>query len=70
VLTVTDEEAVDAARKLALVEGIVCGFSSGAAVAAALKVASLPENRGKSVVTICPDSGERYLSTSLYKIKK
>ena len=67
IVTVTDEDAIEAARKLALVEGVLGGFSSGAAVAAALQVASLPENKNKTIVTICPDGGERYLSTNLYK---
>ncbi|MBS4022131.1 MAG: cysteine synthase A [Dethiobacter sp.] len=66
IITVTDGEAIEAARKLAQAEGILCGFSSGAAVAAALRVASLPENRDKTVATICPDGGERYLSTNLF----
>lgn len=67
IVTVIDEEAIEVARKLALVEGVLCGFSSGAAVAAALQVASLPENKNKTIVTICPDGGERYLSTNLFK---
>jgi len=66
VVTVTDQEAVEAVRRLAQTEGVLCGFSGGAAVAAALRVASLPENRDKTVVTVCPDSGERYLSTNLF----
>lgn len=65
--TVSDEEAVHAARALASTEGILCGFSSGAAVAAALRIAGLPQNKGKTVVTVCPDSGERYLSTNLFE---
>jgi cysteine synthase A len=64
--TVSDEEAIWAARKMAQLEGVLCGFSSGAAVAAALRVANLPGNRGKTVVTVCPDGGERYLSTTLF----
>ncbi|MEW6242974.1 MAG: cysteine synthase A [Bacillota bacterium] len=62
IVTVSDAEAAETARKLALLEGIFCGFSSGAAVAAALRIAARPENTGKAVVTMCPDGGERYLS--------
>ncbi|EEG77653.1 cysteine synthase A [Dethiobacter alkaliphilus] len=63
---VSNEEAMASARRLAEAEGILGGFSSGAAVAAALRVASLQENKGKLVVTVCPDGGERYLSTNLF----
>jgi cysteine synthase A len=64
--TVTDQEAVETARQLAQMQGILCGFSSGAAVAVALRMASLKHNKGKTIVTICPDGGERYLSTNLF----
>jgi cysteine synthase A len=67
VIRITNEEAYDFTRRLAKEEGILAGPSSGAAVAAALKVASLPENEGKLIVTILPDSGERYLSTDLFE---
>lgn len=63
---VTDDEAVAAARKLALQQGILGGFSSGAAVAVALRLAAQPKNQGKTIVTVCPDGGERYLSTDLF----
>lgn len=66
VLTVRDEEAAETARRLAREEGILAGISSGAAVAAALRVANRPQSRGKTVVVILPDTGERYLSTGLY----
>jgi len=66
VLPVTDAEAFDTARRLAREEGIFAGVSSGAATAAALKVAARPESRGKLIVVILPDLGERYLSTELY----
>ena len=66
VITVTDEEAVETARRLAREEGILAGISSGAAVAAALKIARRPESAGKTLVVILPDTGERYLSTGLY----
>ncbi len=67
VIQITDDEAYDFARRLATEEGILAGPSSGAAVAAAFKVASLPENAGKLIVTILPDTGERYLSTDLFE---
>ncbi|HOX36739.1 MAG TPA: cysteine synthase A [Candidatus Brocadiia bacterium] len=67
VVQVTDDEAFDTARRLAKEEGITCGISSGAATAAALKVAARPESAGKLIVVILPDSGERYLSTVLYE---
>jgi cysteine synthase A len=65
VVRVTNEDAISSARVLARVEGILAGISSGAAVWAALKIASRPESRGKTIVVILPDSGERYLSTQL-----
>ncbi len=66
VVQVTDEEAFELARRLAREEGIISGISSGAATAAALKIAGRPENKGKTVVVVLPDSGERYLSTPLF----
>lgn len=67
VLRVTNEEAFEAARKLGKEEGILVGISSGAAVQAATEIAKRPENKGKTIVTILPDTGERYLSTPLFK---
>ncbi|MDP3013407.1 MAG: cysteine synthase A, partial [Candidatus Subteraquimicrobiales bacterium] len=67
VIPVTDEEAFEFARRLAREEGILAGPSSGAAVAGAFQVASLPENAGKLIVVILPDTGERYLSTELFE---
>ncbi len=66
-IPVTDEEAMETAPKLAMVEGIICGISSGAAMAAALKVAQRPESAGKTIVVVLPDSGERYLSTPMFE---
>ncbi|RUM33324.1 MAG: cysteine synthase A [Desulfobulbus sp.] len=65
ILAVSNEEAIETSRLLAEKEGILCGISSGAAVAAALQLAQLPENSDKLIVTILPDTGERYLSTEL-----
>lgn len=65
--TVTNEEAVEYARRLAREEGILSGISCGAATAVAVRLAKLPENAGKTIVVILPDSGERYLSTVLFE---
>ena len=65
VVTVTNEHAFDTSRRLAMLEGILCGISSGAAAWAALKVASRHENKNKHIVVVLPDTGERYLSTDL-----
>jgi cysteine synthase A len=67
VVQVTNDEAVEMARRLHKEEGITCGISCGAAVAAAVKVASRPENQGKLLVTVLPDAGERYLSSILFE---
>lgn len=66
VLTVTEEEAYAAARSLAQREGVLVGISSGAALSAAIRWASRPENEGKTVVVLLPDTGDRYLSTPLF----
>ena len=66
VLTVTTEEAYAAARRLGREEGLLGGISSGAALHGAMVLAQRPENAGKNIVVLLPDSGERYLSTDLY----
>lgn len=66
VIGVDNEDAFQAARKLAQTDGLLVGISSGAAAFAAAKVASRPENKGKCVVVLLPDTGERYLSTQLF----
>lgn len=67
ILTVTAEEAGEMTRRLALEEGILAGISSGAALAVALRVAARPEMAGKTIVTLLPDTGERYLSTWVFE---
>jgi len=66
VITVTNDDAFETARKLAKKEGILCGISSGAAVWAAIKIAKREESGGKIIVVILPSTGERYLSTELF----
>ncbi|MBA2124043.1 cysteine synthase A [bacterium Unc6] len=66
VITVTNEDAFTTARRVAKEEGILCGISSGAAMWAALQVAKRPQNKGKLIVVVFPDSGERYVSTPLF----
>jgi len=67
ILRITNAEAIEAARIIAKKEGLLVGISSGANVAAAKKIADRPENKGKTIVTILCDTGERYLSTELYE---
>ena len=61
-----DDDAIRASRRLAQSEGVLAGISSGAALHAALEIARRPENEGKTIVAVLPDTGERYLSTVLY----
>ncbi len=67
IATVTEEEAYEAAKMLGRREGVLIGISSGAALFAAIRLAKAPENAGKSIVVLLPDTGERYLSTDLFK---
>jgi len=67
IITVSSDDAGEVARRLAKEEGILAGISCGAAMWAALKVAKRPENKGKTIVVILPDTGERYLSTWLFQ---
>lgn len=66
VITISNDEAFNASRDLAISEGILVGISSGAALYAGVKIANRPENKGKTIVIILPDTGERYLSTNLF----
>jgi cysteine synthase A len=66
IITVSNEAAFDTARKLAKTEGILCGISSGAAMAAAMKLAERRDTKGKTIVVMLPSTGERYISTDLF----
>jgi cysteine synthase A len=66
IIQVTNQDAMETARQLASKEGILSGISSGAAVWAAVQVSQRPENKGKTIVVILPDTGERYISTEMF----
>jgi cysteine synthase A len=66
VVCVPDEEAMETTRRLARLDGLMCGISSGAAAWAAIEIGRRPENRGKQIVVILPDLGERYLSMRVF----
>ncbi len=68
VMKISDDEAYEGARLLAREEGLLAGVSSGAAISAALKLAAEPQNEGKTIVVVLPDTGERYLSTTLFDV--
>jgi cysteine synthase len=70
VIRVPNDKAFETSRQLARTEGLLVGISSGAATYAALEVAKRPENKGKKIVVILPDTGERYLSTALYQFEE
>ena len=67
ILPVTDEDAMETAKRLSRTEGLLVGISSGAAAYAAAELAKRPEHRGKTIVTVLPDTGERYLSTGIFE---
>ena len=69
IITVKNEDAFETSRVLARTEGLLVGISSGAAAWAALQIALRPDSRGKNIVVILPDTGERYLSTTLYNFE-
>ena len=66
VITIADEKAFEMAKTVSQTEGILIGISAGAALKAAEKIAKRPENKGKTIVVLLPDSGDRYLSTALF----
>ena len=66
VITVANEDAFKAGRDMAAAEGVLVGISSGAALTAAIEVSKRPENKGKKIVVLLPDTGERYLSTEMF----
>lgn len=70
ILQVSNDDAIRTGRELAKYEGLLVGISSGAAVSAATRLAQLPENEGKNIVVLLPDTGERYLSTLLYAFEE
>ena len=69
-IQVQNDEAFQIGRELARTEGLIVGISSGGAIHAALQLAKRPENKGKNIIVILPDTGERYLSTVLYQFEE
>ena len=67
IIQVPNNDAMDTARQLAAREGVLAGVSSGAAMWAAIQISRLPENEGKTIVVILPDTGERYISTEMFE---
>ena len=70
IIQVSNDNAILTGRELSLYEGLIVGISSGAAAYAALQLAQRPENKGKRIVALLPDTGERYLSTQLYAFEE
>ena len=70
IVGVTNDDAIRASREVAAEEGLLVGISSGAALWAATQIAKEPENKGKTIVALLPDTGERYLSTVLYAFEE
>jgi len=68
IIQVSNNDAIETARQLAAMEGILAGVSSGAAVWAAIQLSEREQNKGKTIVTILPDTGERYISTEMYEV--
>ena len=66
IIQVENEDAFESGRRIARTEGVLVGISSGAALWAALELAKRPENKGKTIVALLPDTGERYLSTAMF----
>ena len=68
IITIENEDAFETTRKVAATDGLLVGISSGAVISAATQVAKRPENKEKNIVLLLPDTGERYLSTSLFEL--
>ena len=68
IITVENEAAFEAGRKIGRMEGVLVGISSGAAVWAAVELAKRPENKGKTIVVLLPDTGDRYLSSPMFEV--
>ena len=68
IIPVTNEDAYELGREMGKVEGLLVGISSGAALWAAIELAKQPENEGKTIVALLPDTGDRYLSTPMFQV--